>query len=258
MSSGTLAEVVAIGVLTAAVAAAAAWAWAWARPLRLGPLRIALFGLNQLLARVLWRASANRPLPVEPGQGAVIVCNHRAPFDPSFVYLTTRRIVHWMVAREYYDHPLLAWFFRASESIRVNRGGIDTAATKAAIRLAKAGGLVALFPEGRINTTDQVLLPGRPGAAMIALRARVPIVPCYVTGSPNDGTFWGFLFMPAKVRLEVGRPIDTRPFWDRASEREAAEELTRIFLREMAALAGVADFEPRLAGRFYRPRLDEP
>jgi 1-acyl-sn-glycerol-3-phosphate acyltransferase len=258
MLSGTAAEVVAIGVLMAAVAAVAAWAWAYARPLRLGPLQLALFGLNQVLARVLWRASASGPLPVEPGQGAVIVCNHRAPFDPSFFYLTTSRRVHWMVASEYYDHPLLAWFFRASESIRVNRGGINTATTKAAIRLAKAGELVALFPEGRINSTAQVLLPGRPGAAMIALRARVPIVPCYVTGSPNDGTFWGFLFMPAKVRLKVGKPIDTHPLWDRANDREAAEELTRVFLRQMAALAGVAEFEPRLAGRFARPRLDEP
>ena len=52
-----------------------------------------------------------------------------------------------------------------------------------AIRYAQEGGLVGLFPEGRVNTTDELLLPGRPGAALIALRARVPVIPCYVQGA---------------------------------------------------------------------------
>ena len=257
MLSVAAAKLIAICVLAAAVAAVFGWLAALARSLSMRPFATVLYGLNLVLARVLWRATASGPLPVEPGQGAVIVCNHRGPFDPSFLYLTTKRIIHWMVAKEYCEHPLLAWFFRASQSIPVSRGGIDTAATKMAIRYAKQGHLVGLFPEGHINTTDEVLLPGRAGAAMIALRARVPVVPCYVSGSPNDGTFWGFLFMAAKVRLEVGPAIDTAPFCDRQNEREAAGDLTRLFMREIARLAGNEDFEPRLAGRFHKPRLND-
>jgi 1-acyl-sn-glycerol-3-phosphate acyltransferase len=221
-------------------------------------LQSLLYGYNLILARVLWRARINRYLPIPAGEGAVIVCNHRSPIDPSFIALTTLRVVHWMVAKEYCVHPVLAWFFRACGGIPVSRGGIDTSATKTAIRCAESGGLVGLFPEGRINTTDRVLLPGRPGAALIALKARVRVVPCYVSGSPYDGTMWGHLLMPAKVRLEVGRPIDISSFYGRESEREVLERLTRVFLAEIARLAGQPDYQPELAGRFYKPGLADP
>lgn len=257
MISAAAANIVATCVLAAILAAVAGWLWVQTQRLGFGPAAALLFGLNQVMARVLWRAEASGPLAIDPGQGAIIVSNHQGPFDPSFVYLATHRIVHWMVAVEYCNNPLLKGFFRAAQSIPVSRRGIDTAATKMAIRYAKEGGLVGLFPEGKINTTGQLLLPGRAGAAIIAIKARVPVVPCYVSGSPNDGTSWGFLFMPAKARLRVGRPIDTSPYWDRPDDRQAAEDLTRAFMREIARLAGHNDFEPKVAGRFRKPRLDD-
>ncbi len=228
-----------------------------ARPARLSPLQASLCGLNYLLTRLLWRTEVRGTMPVRPGQGAVIICNHRSPVDPSFIQLATGpRVVHWMVAREYVRHPALAWFFRANQAIPVSRGGIDTAATKLAIRLAEEGELVALFPEGRINTSGQLLMPGRPGAALIALKARVPVVPCYCQGSPYDGTMLGALVTPARVRLTIGEPIDLSAYHGRESEREVLEELTLQFLRSIARLAGQPDFQPSLAGRFYKPDVN--
>jgi 1-acyl-sn-glycerol-3-phosphate acyltransferase len=235
---------------------AALFAWGAWRKLKNHPMRppqTLLFGLNFLLTRILWRASVHGTLDLPPGQGAILVSNHRAPIDPTFLYLSTRRMVHWMVAKEYVVHPALAWFFYQTESIPVNRGGIDTRATKIAIRYAKEGGLVGMFPEGRINTTDGVLLPGRPGAALIALRAQVPIVPMYVEGAPYDGeSVFSPLFMPAHVRLTIGKPIDLSDYYDRSSDREAQQAVTLVALKEIARLAGQPEFEPRLAGRNYR------
>jgi 1-acyl-sn-glycerol-3-phosphate acyltransferase len=202
---------------------------------------------------VLWRARIEGSLPIPPGSGAVILCNHRCPLDPSFMALAVPRVVHWMVAREYCDHPAMRWILRTCEAIPTNRGGSDTAATRMAIRLVAAGELVALFPEGRINTSPEILLPGRPGAALVALKARVPVVPCFIRGAPYDGTTLGCLLMPAAVRLTFGQPIDLSAYYGREGDRQTLEELTRRFLREIAQLGGDPHFQPQIAGRFYRP-----
>lgn len=216
-----------------------------------------LWLFNLFMTRVLWRASVRGRVSIPDGEGAVIVCNHKSGVDPMFVQLATDRVVHWMVAREYYDMPLLRWAFRAVTTIPVNRGGIDTASTKMAIRLAQQGGLVGLFPEGRVNQTAELLLPGRPGAALIALKARVKVIPCFVEGVPYDGTALGSLFMPGKARITVGAPLDLSQYYERDGEKHILEELTRLFLVQIAKLAGVDDFKPRLAGRHWKPGLQD-
>lgn len=242
------------GLVAVAVAIAVAMVW-WIvrRRSSYTLMQSALLTWNWMMTRLLWRATVVGRLPVAKNQGAVIVCNHRSPTDPGFIALAADRIVHWMVAKEYCNHPALAWFFRAFQAIPVSRGGIDTAATKMAIRYAREGGLVGLFPEGRINTTDDILLPGRPGAALIALKARVPVIPCYVTGSPYNGSVFGVFVTPARTVMRIGEPIDLSGYHGREGDRKVLEEVTCRFLVEIARLAGVDDYRPKLAGRFYKP-----
>ncbi len=214
------------------------------------PAQSLLYAVNYSLARILWRAKIHGDFRIPPGQGAVVVCNHRCPLDPSFLQMAVPRAIHWMVAKEYCEYPGFRQLLRLCEVIPVRRGAVDPAAVRAAIRLVQRGALVGMFPEGRINTSEQLLLPGRSGAALIALKARAPIVPCYVHGAPYNGTTLGCLLMPAAVRLEIGEPIDVSPYLDSGDARHAQEELTRRLMRELARLAGRPDFEPQLGGRF--------
>jgi 1-acyl-sn-glycerol-3-phosphate acyltransferase len=225
----------------------------WIRHPSYTPAQRICYFYGYLLARILWRAEVRGRILVHGHQGALIVCNHRSPYDPAFIQIAANRVVHWMVAREYCEHPAFRWFFRTVQSIPVSRAGIDTAATKLAIRYAEQGRLVGLFPEGRINTTAELLLPGRPGAALIALKARVPVIPCYIAGAPSGTNLWSTMITPSHAVLTVGQPMDLTPFYGREKEREALEELTQLFLIEVAKLAGCAHFRPRLAGRHWKP-----
>lgn len=138
--------------------------------------------------------------------GAVLVANHRCSLDPFFLQLIAGTRVHWMVAGEYFKTPFVGNLLRAFQAIPTNRGGVDTASTKRAIALAKQGRFVGMFPEGRINRTASPLLSIRPGAALVALRAGVPIIPIWIEGAPVGPSIFSALFMPAKVRVIVGTP----------------------------------------------------
>ncbi len=244
-------------VLAGLGAVLVAWGlWQW-RKTRFTFAQACLWLSDLLITRILWRATVSGPLPVAPDEGAVIVCNHASGVDPLVIQLCTDRVVHWMVAREYNEMPILRYAFHAVRSIPVNRAGVDTAATKLAIRLAQQGGLIGLFPEGRVNVTSELLLPGRPGAALIALRARVKVIPCFIRGVPYDGTALGSLIMAGKAHVTVGEPIDLSPYYSRDSDKAVLEELTKQFLVEIAKLAGVSDFTPRLAGRHWKTDAPE-
>ncbi|MCH8924332.1 MAG: 1-acyl-sn-glycerol-3-phosphate acyltransferase, partial [Planctomycetes bacterium] len=246
-----------LAVLLVLAAALGAWIIHRWRQTRFTFFQATLCLSNTFVARILWRAQVSGPLPVTEGEGIVIVCNHRSGVDPMMIQLCTDRVVHWMVAREYYKMPLASYAFRSVNAIPVNRGGIDTAATKMAIRLAREGGVVGLFPEGRVNTSDELLLPGRPGAALIALKARVKVIPCFVRGSPYDGTAMGSFFMAGNARVTVGEPIDLSSYFGRNGDKAVLQELTKLFLVEIARLGGVDDFEPKLAGRNWKASQEQ-
>lgn len=207
---------------------------------------------NVLLARVLWRAQVPHTLPIPQYQGAVVVANHRSSVDPFFVQLAARRVVHWMVAKEYFRLPFIGLFLRTTQAIPTSRSGHDIGATRAAIRFAATGGVVGILPEGRINVTDQFLLPARPGAALIALSARVPVIPCYIEGAPYKRQPWGPLLMPARVRVVFGAPLDLSEYFGREHDADVLHQLTLRLMEEIARLAGRKDFRPRLAGRRWK------
>jgi 1-acyl-sn-glycerol-3-phosphate acyltransferase len=249
MLSAEASDILAVCILVALAAAVAGWIVLLLRWSPFSPVQSLLYAFNYTITRVLWRVRISGRFPIPEGKGAVIVCNHRSSLDPSFIAVTVPRVVSWMVAREYCESPLFRWLLKKCGAIPVGRGGYDTAATKAAIRIAENGGLVGIFPEARINTTDDQLLPGRPGAAMIALKARVPVVPCYIKDAPYDGTPVGCLLMPASVSLVIGDPIDLSAHYDRAGDREVLDQLTLEFLTAIARLVGDTEFRPKLAGR---------
>ena len=186
--------------------------------------------------------------------GAVLVSNHCSSMDPMFVQLCAGRRVHWMVTSLYFNKPVIGSLLRSFEAIPTHRSGVDTASTKRAIALAKEGEFVGIFPEGRINRTGRPLMTIRPGAALIALRANVPIVPIWVEGAPIGPSIFSALFRAANIRVLVDKPDD----WGlRAaaeggkSDRSIAEAWTVRVMRRLVIRSGRSIDEVPLAGSHW-------
>ncbi|MGA7966757.1 MAG: lysophospholipid acyltransferase family protein, partial [Gammaproteobacteria bacterium] len=145
---------------------------------------------------------------------------------------------------------------KIAQVIPVNRGGIDTASTKGAIRIVTEGGMVGMLPEGRINTSDQFMGPVRPGAIVVALKGQAPVIPCYIENSPYRGTAWSPFLMRARTRVRYGDPIDLSAYYGQEKDTEVVRKLLIQCVRAIAQLAGREDFTPQLAGRRWKP--DDP
>ena len=184
------------------------------------------------LARMLWRVriAGGKQIADMPIRGGVIVANHRCSLDPFFVQLAAGRRVHWMVASEYFRHPLFGSALRTFQAVPTNRSGSDNASTKRVISLAQDGRLVGLFPEGRINRSEDPLLPLRPGALLIAERAERPIIPLWIDGAPRGGEVWHPFLMPARVVVHVGSQHTVRREKTGTDRKEQAEVLRRLLL----------------------------
>jgi 1-acyl-sn-glycerol-3-phosphate acyltransferase len=216
------------------------------------PSQWLLYYVNLVLVRVLWRAELPDRLPLPSNRGALIICNHRSSIDPCIIQVAAgHRVVHWMVAQLYGKRTFIGWLMKTCEIIPVQRRGSDVSPTKAAIRLAAEGELVGMLPEGTINTTEQFMLPVRPGAVLVALKARVPILPCFIEGTPYHEVAWKPVFMPARVRLKVGELLDLSDYFGREREEGVLTQLTLDCAREIAKLAG-REFQPRMAGRDWK------
>jgi len=211
-----------------------------------------LWTLAHLVVRVLWGAKPPR-FPDSARTSAVVICNHRSSIDPFFFQVCLDRPMHWMVAKEFCEHIAFRWFLKQTRAIPVNRGGVDTASTKSAIRLAAAGGVIGMFPEGRINQSSDFMLPVRAGALLVALKARVPIVPCYIDGAPYAGTPWSPFFLTARTRIVFGEPFDLSPYFEQDHDKEWSGRMMLEIVAKIADLANVPHDGLRLAGKHWKP-----
>jgi 1-acyl-sn-glycerol-3-phosphate acyltransferase len=118
-----------------------------------------------------------------PADGPVILCaNHSSYFDSMLVGLCTRRKVRFIIYDVYYRHWLLGPFIRALDSIPVTADGINKEALKRSLTVLKGGGLIGIFPEGRLTRTG-LTGPAEPGAALLAAAGKAPIVPITISGA---------------------------------------------------------------------------
>ena len=126
------------------------------------------------------RVSGEERLP-ETG-GFVIAPSHRSMMDIPFVGWVVPEPIGYMGKRSLFDLPVLGRAFSSLGGIPVERDGNDRKALRTALERLAEGQPMLIFPEG---TRDHgaVIDDLQPGAAYLALRAGVPLVPMGIAGT---------------------------------------------------------------------------
>ena len=160
--------------------------------------------------------------------GAVVVANHVSWLDPIILPLALPRKPAFLAMEELWRMPVIGLVMRiyGPLAIPLNRGAVDATALKRSLRALEGGALLIIFPEGGITPNGR-LRPFHRGAAMLAARARVPMVPVAIRGTADALPLGRILPRRRPVTVHVGTPIappgQEREDLERASEAAAGQ-----------------------------------
>lgn len=166
--------------------------------------------------------------------GVLIATNHMSRMDIPVLFLTPNRPdMTALVTTKYLKRPLLRWFIVTAQAIWLDRDIADFAAIRTAVSALNKGQALGISPEGTRSTTAQ-LLEAKQGAALLALRTGVPIVPVAISGT-EDSVSKMLHFKKPHITVEYGKAITVPPL-DRENRELQMQQLTDEIMCQIAAL----------------------
>ncbi len=189
---------------------------------------------------------------LQDGIAYIVATSHISRLDTPFLMLSThRQDIIAMVAREYEKAPFFGWFLNKLGVIWISRDGYDMSAFRQASVCLKQNWIVGLAPEGTRSRTKQ-LLEGKPGAALLAIRNHVQVIPAAVLGSASINESFRHL-KKAEVEVRFGEPFLLDEAQDEKTTKDRLKQATDEIMCRIALLL------PEEHRGFYanHPRLKE-
>ena len=129
----------------------------------------------------------------------VIAGNHKHALDPIFVDYCSIRTIFTLAKSELHKGPF-AFLFKAVGSIPVDLdANKNPEALKQAIDRLKQGYIINVSPEAERNYTNEILLPFKKGAVIMAKETACPIIPYGIVGD--------YKFRSKNLRIIIGKPL---------------------------------------------------
>jgi 1-acyl-sn-glycerol-3-phosphate acyltransferase len=158
--------------------------------------------------------------------GYIMASSHRSMMDIPLNARLTKRQLRYMGKASLFKVPVLGWFFRTLGGFEVQRDGTDRKALRESIAMLQSGEVLLVYPEGTRYNGPKIE-PLQPGAAYLALRAGVPILPVGLAGTEE-------IFRSHRTRIPhfgrvamvVGDPIMPPALSSSVVPRAAVDALT--------------------------------
>jgi 1-acyl-sn-glycerol-3-phosphate acyltransferase len=157
-----------------------------------------------------------------------LVSDHSTLGDPLVLLATAGRPLQFLMAQEIYERWAIRWVFRAFQTIPVRRGSRDIRAIRTMMRILDRGEVVAVFPEGGIDSFRDE--SGHLGVAYLVVKTGAPIIPVSIRwAKKRPDSIWGTLFVPGQVSVRYGQPLRFPQKTD--LQRVELEAITRHIMR---------------------------
>jgi len=166
----------------------------------------------------------------------ILVANHVHALDPFFLLFKFPRWINFMAKEELFRSPFFRPWLRWAGSLSIRREGKvreKQQILRSARNALERGLILGMFPEGG-RSHDGKLRKGKPGSAVIASKADVPLLPVGIVGTDKiKGISW--LWKRPHIVVNIGKPFKLPPTSGRMSKSQM-ELLTTQLMKEIAAL----------------------
>jgi len=145
--------------------------------------------VSRFILRIIARIDEQAVDRIPTSGGCLVVSNHLGRLDAMLaMILPDRDDIIIMVAEKYREYWFWRWMVRKLDVLWIDRHNPDFRAMREIQRRLKAGMIAAIAPEGTRSATAQ-LQPGKPGAAYLASKTGVPIIPMAIVGTEDKKVY---------------------------------------------------------------------
>jgi 1-acyl-sn-glycerol-3-phosphate acyltransferase len=164
----------------------------------------------------------------------VIVSNHASNFDPPIVSNCVGRPVAYMAKEELFKIPVLRRVIKLYGAYPVNRGSADRAAIRSALEYLEKDWAVGVFLQGTRTPDGRITDPKR-GAALLAAKAKAPLLPVCLWGSEKIEEKGSLIPHAVPISVRIGKLIDA-PSSTKKEELEAITQQCTTVINDLHAL----------------------
>ena len=162
-----------------------------------------------------------------PKSGAAIaVSNHASYFDPPIISNCIGRPVAFMAKQELFQIPVFKNAIALYGAYPVNRSISDRSAIRSTLQALESGWIAGIFLQGT-RTKDGAITNPKSGAALIAAKAQVPLIPISLWGTEKILSS-SPLPQPVPLTIRIGDLIEPPKSTKKAELQAVTAECAKV------------------------------